>query len=387
MSSLVLAALAGCTGVASASLAVSAYGTLLPVLATGFGIHVLDALFVCFVVDCVNGALVCARYRQRLTARTIWPMLSGACIAVTAAVLVATSFGIELLRSHEGKLKGGVAITDFIMGFGFMVRYYRHRNGSIPNSDTASMDMGSALLHHEDEAVELIESESTTSYDANEDLHEHNVGALEDATPSADVVIEASDDESEGGDHDEAGVPSTRLPASRTNAEDDAFVEIMDEVLEDEASCVKTMLTKARIFTLGVAEPKTCFTFLYLAFLGSLSGMIGFGGGNAFAIYYIIVYKWSTITATCASAFISGFMTFGLLVCFLASGVVHLDQIVHLLIIALPCDMAAVLLTSHYAKNMSEQAICFLVSMLFFGIGTFVVIFSAVHGPSANVPP
>mmetsp|Transcript_24375 Transcript_24375/g.39051 ORF Transcript_24375/g.39051 Transcript_24375/m.39051 type:complete len:351 (-) Transcript_24375:114-1166(-) len=343
------------------------------------------------------------------------PMLSGAFVAVLAAVIVSSTFGISLLRSNEGKLKGGVAVIDFFMGFGFLVRFVRHRRaGNRDRNSTSSMDLGSALLYRE-EAVELVESDSVGSAngDSLEDDEDDRVGrTLGNETFIADVVIEGSGADIETADRYEAdrfgasrsrrtsvlsdleterqsvnnGILDQRHRSYIQDEENNSFNGLLSEELDEEASYMQHCFRKVkRIMGESFVDPRACFTMLYIAFLGSLSGMIGFGGGNAFAIYYIMVFEWSTLAATCASSFISGCMTFSLILSFLANKAVDVSEISHLVAISLPCDIIALLLASHYARRMSEQAICLVVAILFFSIGVFVVIFTSMSSSSTSV--
>mmetsp|Transcript_4286 Transcript_4286/g.6329 ORF Transcript_4286/g.6329 Transcript_4286/m.6329 type:complete len:300 (-) Transcript_4286:1129-2028(-) len=289
-----LGILGGVTGVSSASLAVSAYSVLLPVLANGFSLTPVEALFVCFAIDCLNGFMIGARYRKRLKPKYYRQVFVGCAIVALVACLVAATIGIRFIKRHGEKVKHGVAYIDFLMGLGFLYKFYKH--GNTDDDDASDADVEQPLLEEED--------------------------------GGGPVPIEL----------DIGG----------------------NETIESACS-------------------KFACTVGYFTIVAAVAGIIGFGGGNAFAIYYIIVYKWETISSTGASGFLSGFMTLSLLITYGCSGYVRLGHVTMYVLICLPTDIIGVILASRFAKQLSEQALCAFVAVMLFGIGIFGTVYSIVQ--------
>lgn len=345
--SLAVAVLAGLTGMASASLAISAYSVLLPVLLVRM--PALDALFVCFALDAVNGACIFVQYRHKLEASSIRPVLTGAAVVMVVSSSVALAFGIDFISSHQSKLKSAVALADFAMGGGFLYRYYRCKAKERVQEPEPS-----------DGLLEQAQAPVTTHL------------LLEEALLTSAARIDNDEDE----DEDDDVLMLQGEVADRADAVVEDEMDAMSVVsMQEEISMVRGFLERRD--ALFDVKFKQVFSLVYLVVIAGLAGVIGFGGGNAFAIYYIVVHSMETVTATCASGLISGLMTLSLMVVYAGSDSVDVANVFKVIAIALPSDIAAVYVTSHYvAKNMSETAICALVAGLFFVIGTFALIFS-----------
>jgi len=122
---LLLAALSLFTGVASASLAVSSFTTVLPVLVSAFDIPPLQGLFVVFVLDSVNGVFLFFRYKQKLPDDAPRKILYGLVLSTTAAVLSAHFRGIKFIEGNESVIRGGISALLFILGIAFFFKSYR----------------------------------------------------------------------------------------------------------------------------------------------------------------------------------------------------------------------------------------------------------------------
>lgn len=150
-----LAGVAALTGVASAALAVSAYLIIFPVLVTTFGTPALDAVFLCFIVDVLNGLAICIRYRaclKDIKHPSIIIVASIACLA--AAIVCAVMYGVQFIQNNGGSLGVGVSAVVIAMGIGFIIRAVRARRAFVKSQTDEMRVVHAAGFGHVSSGVE-----------------------------------------------------------------------------------------------------------------------------------------------------------------------------------------------------------------------------------------
>ncbi|CAK9017440.1 Hypothetical protein SCF082_LOCUS13642 [Durusdinium trenchii] len=292
----ILGVLAVVTGIAASVLSVSAFVTLLPVLLTAFGYSAIDALFLCLMVDSINGFFVFLRYYSKLGKAQTVPVMAGLAISTSSALLLAFFFGIDFIEEQGETIKGGANLILIIIAFVFL------RKGIKMDRDIT----------------------------------------LEDR-----VVVE---------------VPEIRHKADDLNEPIDTFERDVGMIVDDppafpcDATCRKEWCLGFSLFRL--------FEFCFLVGTGAFGGLFGFGGGNAFAMLYILVYGWDTVPSAGAAGFISGAMTLSLAILFVSTGASDPNVVKDEIYVALPCDLIALVVTTSFAVQLSEKTITIFIGVM-----------------------
>jgi len=113
----------------------------------------------------------------------------------------------------------------------------------------------------------------------------------------------------------------------------------------------------------------------FFGIMSCFSGVVGFGGGNAYAMYFILVLKWPVTKSTSASGLISASVMLSMVVLYIWSGVIVDPNKVSLVLgICLPVDFVVNVFTCFHMKELSEHVLMFLVGVIFVIIGAAAAI-------------
>lgn len=307
-------------GGASATIAVSAYSLLLPLLLVWYGLRPLDGLLVCFGADAVNGVLLFVHHRRKLQPRQLQMVLGGAFMAALVAPVAALWFGIGFLKRHGHGMKSTTCLISVLMGLGFLVKWHRLRQRYLEGLGPSGIEDEPDLLQ-------------TTSLDA----------------PMLPGNQAQEQQDVEGGQ---------QLEPNASALESDSCPELVDGKMY-EVETPKLVLSAAFIFTLSV-----------------LAGVIGFTGGNAFAILFIAVFRWSHLASTGSGGFMSASLALGLFFAYLADRDASLKTAAPYMAVVLPCCAVGVLISSWFVKKVSEHNLNLIVAAVLILVGFATLIIS-----------
>lgn len=304
----IIAVLNGCGG---AALAITAFLTMFPVLMFTFDIDPISAIFVCFVVDVMNGLIIGFRYRKLLHHIGSWQrpvILVIECIIIS--VSCAATYGIEFLARSGPNIGVAASAAIIVLGLFFIIRGYRNRkNKTRDDEDSEEEQVVSA-------SVVIGPGESRTS-DISRDMTEAKTSSTKDL-----------------------------------------------EVAQSEQSD-----TPKRSFCFKYGS------YIFFALIGVGMGSVGFGGGNGMAVILFNTQQMNILSSTAVSGPMMSVSLLGVIALYIYRDVVVWDDIILPLEISLPCNFVAIIIASHFAYHFEEYKLNLLIGVIFFVIGVFVAVY------------
>mmetsp|Transcript_10824 Transcript_10824/g.13076 ORF Transcript_10824/g.13076 Transcript_10824/m.13076 type:complete len:231 (-) Transcript_10824:1596-2288(-) len=125
-----------------------------------------------------------------------------------------------------------------------------------------------------------------------------------------------------------------------------------------------------------VFSKRMAMVVIIVFFFASLSGLIGFSGGNGYTVVWMLLFRWNTLSSTSVGSFFTIFTMSGIAIVYESNKKVNWREGEYYILISLATNVLTVLIVARYAKSMPEKWLCFLVGLLCSVIGIFVTIFS-----------
>jgi uncharacterized membrane protein YfcA len=312
-------------GVAFATLAVSSWTLLVPVLLVAASTSPPNALFVCFVLDLGNGMLLALRYRRVVD----WSAVAlFATLAVICCVGTSLTLGIPFVRTHETLLRNGSTFGNYLGGLVFLARAAvqfigRWRETKRARDEAAAaLSIGSRLnsfveeeRENGDEDYDTLGRDTSSSSVADwSDMAEPpqrmfrrccggvRVRRATAASPSGNLAASLLAPARPRHKTGEFAVRTWELQAF-------AEVERPPSIL---ARCCRMPCTLRNFGTVALVVISTIV-------IGCGAGMDGMGGGNAFAMVFIFILRHRSVSAAGTASAVSASMMVAMLIIYSAT--------------------------------------------------------------------
>jgi uncharacterized membrane protein YfcA len=309
-------------GVAFATLAVSSWTLVVPILLVAAQSSPPNALFVCFVVDLCNGIFLAVRYRRLVDWSAV--LIVGG-IAVLCCAASSLFVGIRFVRTHDELLRNGSTFGNYAGGLIFLARaavqFYRSwRDGVRQRQAAAVAELGAPLASFIAEGEEE-EGEATLV-----DGHDGGGAALRAdrrwAASRASVWNWSM----------MAEPPPTRRCCSalrraqtlearprRHNTGEFAVrkyeLQAFDEIERPTSLATRCCRMKCALRRAAIVAA----VLVSAVVVGGGAGLDGMGGGNAFAMVFIFVLQHRSVGAAGTASAVSASMMAAMLVIYSAT--------------------------------------------------------------------
>ena len=304
-------------GVSFATLAVSSWTLVVPILLVAAATQPPNALFICFVIDLCNGIFLALRYRRLVDWSAVF-VLGG--IAVLCCVASSLFVGIRFVRTHDELLRNGSTFGNYAGGLIFLARagvqfYRKWRDGLRARHAAAAAELGAPLTSF------IAEGEEEEGEASLFDGHDDGGAALR-----ADRRWAASR-ASVGKWSDMAEPPkATRCCSSlrrvqgfevrpRRHNTGEYAVRNFELQAFDEIERPTSLATRCCRMKCSLRRAATVATVLASAVIvGGGAGLDGMGGGNAFAMVFIFLLQHRSVGAAGTASAVTASMMAAMLV-------------------------------------------------------------------------